>query len=276
MSSSLKVDAADKRIAITIDDAPMPSTRLFTGIDRTKKIISHLKAINRAGIFVLGINLSSQNGKDRIQLYDNAGHMIGNHTYSHYNCRKVSAQIFMDDIEKAHELIKQYKNFRPIFRYPYLNECNSQGTKNKIGIFLEKKSYINGYITIVTLDWYMNYLMQKNLKQGKQIDYHKLKQIYLQTTLDCINFYYKVYLDRLGFAPPHSLLLHENDLNALYLGDLIDLLKDEGWEIIDPEDVYIDLEITEMVNKTRKNLPNLDILQPKVIRKLLEKEGVIK
>lgn len=274
ISIALEVNAADKKIAITIDDVPMPSTRLFTGIDKTTKIISHLKGINRAGIFVLGTNLSTQDGKNRMKLYDDAGHMIGNHTYSHYNCKKVSSEIFIKDIEKCHELIKNYKNFTPILRYPYLSECNNKG--DKVSEFLAKTGYINGYVTIVTLDWYVNYLMQKAIKNGKQVDYHKLRQIYLKTTLDCINFYYTVYRDRLGFSPPHSLLLHENDLNALYLGDLIELLKENNWEIIDPEDVYIDHNIMQLVDKTRKNLPNLDILKPSFMRRLLAKEEVFK
>jgi peptidoglycan-N-acetylglucosamine deacetylase len=36
------------------------------------------------------------------------------------------------------------------------------------------------------------------------------------------------------------LLLHENDLAALFVGDLIQLLKGKGWKIISPEDAYAD------------------------------------
>ena len=63
--------ANDKSIAITIDDAPMASTELFTGIKRTKKIIDSLD--KPAGIFVIGKNISNNNGKERLRLYDEAG-----------------------------------------------------------------------------------------------------------------------------------------------------------------------------------------------------------
>jgi hypothetical protein len=36
------------------------------------------------------------------------------------------------------------------------------------------------------------------------------------------------------------LLLHENDLAALFLEDLILLLKDKGWRIISPAEAYTD------------------------------------
>ena len=120
----------------------------------------------------------------------------------------------------------------------------------------------------------MNNLLQKSIKHGKKVDYYKLKKIYLETMGQYVNFYYKVYLDRLGYSPPHSLLLHENDLNALYLDDLISLLKKDGWEIINPEDVYSDQSTVDKINQVRRNLPNLDTLKPKYITNLIEKAGV--
>lgn len=261
--------ATDKRIAITIDDAPMGSSHLFTGAERTKKIIQHLDGY-RAGIFVIGENLSTKDGRNRLKLYDEAGHMIGNHTYSHYMCRKVSAEKFIKDIDKAHQLIRDYSNFKHIFRYPYLDECKTQDKKEKVSSYLKEKCYINGYVTIVTLDWHMNNLLQKGVRNGKKVDYSKLKKFYLDTMIEYVNVYYNVYFDKLGYSPPHSLLLHENDLNALYLGDLIDLLKNNGWKIIPPEDVYFDQSIDDRINHARKNLPNIDSLKPNYIDRLFK------
>lgn len=273
--SRAEIHGADKRIAITIDDAPMGSSQLFTGMERTKKIIDSLQGY-RAGIFVIGENLTTKDGRNRLKLYNEAGHMIGNHTYSHYTCRKVSAEKFIKDIDKTHELIKDYSNFKPIFRYPYLDECKTQEKKMKVGSYLAGKGYVNGYVTIVTLDWHMNNLLQKAIKHGKKVDYLKLKKIYLESMMEYVNFYYKVYLDRLGYSPPHSLLLHENDLNALYLADLIDILKEDGWEIINPEDVYSDQSKVDKINQVRRNLPNIDTLKPKYMTNFIAKAGVFR
>ncbi len=271
----LKVDriyANDKKIAITIDDAPMVSSQLFSGIERTKKIINSLD--EPAGIFVIGENILNNSGKEHLKLYDEAGHIIGNHTYSHYSCRKVSAEKFITDIEKADSLLKNCKNFKKIFRYPYLDQCKAKEKKAKVSKYLEDKGYINGYVTIVTLDWHMNNLLQKALKKGKKINYSKLKELYLETMIGYVHFYHKVYIEKLGFSPPHSLLLHENDLNALYLRDLIALLKDNGWDIILPQDVYKDERVVDNVNKARKNLPNIDTLKPAYIDKLFNEVTV--
>ena len=46
--------------------------------------------------------------------------------------------------------------------------------------------------------------------------------------------------DYLKRSPKHVLLLHENELAALFLGDLIEHVKSKGWKIISPEAAYKD------------------------------------
>ena len=60
--------------------------------------------------------------------------------------------------------------------------------------------------------------------------------------MDYINYAYDRTLRLVGRPIKHTLLLHENDLNALYLGALIRQLKDENWRIISPEEAYTDTE----------------------------------
>jgi hypothetical protein len=38
----------------------------------------------------------------------------------------------------------------------------------------------------------------------------------------------------------HILLLHETDLSALFIGDLVDELRARGWEIISNQEAYTD------------------------------------
>ena len=49
-----------------------------------------------------------------------------------------------------------------------------------------------------------------------------------------------VAVKKLGRSPRHVLLLHENDLAALYLGDLVKKLRKTGWKIISPERAFQD------------------------------------
>jgi hypothetical protein len=98
----------------------------------------------------------------------------------------------------------------------------------------------NGYVTIDNYDWYINHLVKQAKESGKTIDQEKLRKVYVDHIFNSILFYDKIAREQLGRTPKHVLLLHENDLAALFLGDLIAHLKDNGWKIITPREAYRD------------------------------------
>ena len=104
--------------------------------------------------------------------------------------------------------------------------------------------YLDGYVTIDNYDWYMNHLFQQSLKQGKKVNFNKLRSFYVETLMKSINFYDNLAVKVLKRSPKHVLLLHENDISALFIGDLIDHLRLKGWKIINPIDSYSDPDLT--------------------------------
>jgi len=58
--------------------------------------------------------------------------------------------------------------------------------------------------------------------------------------MSAVAFYDNVAIEALERSPAHMLLLHENDLAALFIGDLVAELRKQGWQIIHPDDVYTD------------------------------------
>jgi peptidoglycan-N-acetylglucosamine deacetylase len=95
-------------------------------------------------------------------------------------------------------------------------------------------------------DWEMNRLLQKAIQTGKKVDYDKLRQLYLDVLLACIEFYDNMAVNLLGRSPKHVLLLHENDINALFIGDLVRELRKLGWQIISPKLAYTDAIATQV------------------------------
>lgn len=55
----------------------------------------------------------------------------------------------------------------------------------------------------------------------------------------------------MGRKIKHNLLLHHNYIAALFMGDLIQHFKDNGWEVIDASEAYTD----EIYNSQPKNIP---------------------
>ncbi|MEM9417275.1 MAG: polysaccharide deacetylase family protein [Bacteroidota bacterium] len=230
-------------IAISLDDAPMPSTSLFASIERTQTIIAKLRAVNSPsiGIFALGQNAQKvPQGMEQLKLYGEAGHMIANHSYSHYQLGKVSAPVFIQDIQRAHPLLGSLPNFKPFFRFPYLCEGKNAQQRGAVLQALTTMGYQEGYVTVNNYDFAINHLVNKAVKNKQVVDFEKLKQVYLTILWDCIKFYDQLALQVLGRPVKHVLLLHANDLAAYYIGDVITLIRSKGWRVIPIEEAYQD------------------------------------
>jgi hypothetical protein len=78
------------------------------------------------------------------------------------------------------------------------------------------------------------------MEEGKTIDLSKLGQLYVETIVDTAEFNDRIARDTLGRSPAHVLLLHETDLNALFIADLVAGLRAAGWTIITMDEAYRD------------------------------------
>jgi peptidoglycan/xylan/chitin deacetylase (PgdA/CDA1 family) len=104
-----------------------------------------------------------------LRLWDERGHMIANHSYTHREYSDPDFQKFSQDILRNEGLLKQLPHYRKYFRFPYLNEGNT----------VEQRG--------------------------------------------------------------HTLRLHHNVLNGMFLGDVLQMFKGKGWKLISVEKAYTDL-----------------------------------
>lgn len=86
----------------------------------------------------------------------------------------------------------------------------------------------------------MEALLQDAIASGRRINFDQLRKIYIKVLTDNIEFYDVMAQRTLKRSPKHVLLLHENDLAALYISDLVASLKNKGWSIISVENAYTD------------------------------------
>lgn len=230
-----------QEIAITFDDAPTGDGPLFTGEERTKQIIDHLKhhKVKEAAFFVLTGNISSAN-RPRLQRYVRAGHLLANHSHSHVWIHRSGTANYIRDVSTADSLLRTYKGYMTWFRYPYLDEGRTVPARDSIRAALKALQLSNGYVTVDNYDWYLNHLVKQAKADQKNINEAKLRKIYVDHIFNSLLFYDQIARKHLGRSPKHVLLLHENDVAALFLGDLISHLKANGWTIISPREAYRD------------------------------------
>lgn len=235
----LAPDGYTQQIALTFDDAPMPGTSVMTGEERTERIISALKQSNVSdALFFVTTQYLSDSSAKRLTRYADAGFYLANHSFSHTSANKISAEGFLLDARKAHSMIKIFPNQVNYFRFPYLHYGNSETKRKEILDGLDELGYKVGYVTVDNFDWYINSLYVTAMGDGKKVNLENLKRLYVDVLWSCIQFYDEVAVKALGKSPKHVLLLHENDLAALFLPDLIAKIRQEEWQIISPLEAY--------------------------------------
>ncbi len=239
--SLVSLNLTAKELAITFDDSPRFAKGYFDGPTRAKKLIKNLKDhhVKQVAFFSVSKRIDAE-GEKRLQAYNEAGHIIANHTHSHPDFNKITLQQYLDDFSQADFYLSQYTNFRKLFRYPYLREGDTIEKRDGMRKALKDKGYTNAYITLNNYDWYIESLFQKAINQGVEIDLKRMSRFYVDVLVESIEYYDQMAITHLGRSPKHVLLLHEMDISALFIGDLVIELRSQGWEIITPEQAYED------------------------------------
>lgn len=227
-------------IAITIDDAPKADGPRFTGAERADAIVTAHQSANAPPLafFVATKGLDTVEGRARIQTYAEAGHLIANHTRNHPWASTVGLEAEIKEIDAAEAALEGYPNRRPWFRFPYLDEGSTLELRDAIRAALSERGLRNGYVTVDNYDWYLANKWQKAKDAGQSVHMDGLRDAYIEMLVDAVAFYDGMAIDAFGETAPHVLLLHENDLTALFIDDLIQAFRSEGWEIISPDEAY--------------------------------------
>lgn len=239
-----------REIAITFDDAPKSGSAMMSGEERTRRLIAALAdaGIAEAAFFATPRRLT-QEGRARLRAYGAAGHIIGNHSATHVDLRRVSAAAFLADVARADRQLRTFPGFRPWFRFPFLAEGKTQVKRDAVRQGLQRMGYAQGYVTVDTYDWYLDRTANRAVERGEHLDLSGLRDLYVETLVRGADFYDRIAVSVLGRSPRHVLLLHENDLATLFVGDLVAALRRAGWTTITITSAYAD-PIAQILPKT--------------------------
>ena len=242
-----KVDAlvseARPQISITMDDFFWESSVVLSGARRNAAILSTLDTHKiKAALFVVGRNLEKDEGKQLLSDWNKAGHLIGNHTYSHRDFANPETALsdYEADILRAEELLKNFSEFKRYFRYPMLREGENVAKRDGLRAFLSQHGYKMGYVTIDNSEWIVETRLSERLRSNPKADTKPYRQYYLEHMWDRAQYYDQLAQKTAGRRVPHTILIHFNLLNALFLNDLIEMFKSKGWEWIDAEKAFAD------------------------------------
>jgi peptidoglycan/xylan/chitin deacetylase (PgdA/CDA1 family) len=234
----------EKTIALTFDDIPRGPGAFYTPAERTRLLIEALRKadVRQAGFFANPGRIGTWNdGAAHIAAYTDAGHIIADHTFSHRDVGSQSAPDFLADVDKAENWLKGRPGYRPWLRFPGLNQGGRDVVKRHAVLDgLAARGLKVAWVTVDGSDWNMEHLTIEAKKAGKPINEPALRDLYVETMVQAADLSDKVMRRTIGRSPAHVMLLHETDLAARYIGDLVAALRADGWEIITCDQAYAD------------------------------------
>jgi peptidoglycan-N-acetylglucosamine deacetylase len=236
--------APQPQLAITIDDfqwkqiphdgAEQANRRLLDTLARHSNL--------KAAIFVCGENVDNETGRRLVRSWSEAGHLIGNHSYSHfsYNDPNISFAKFSGDLLRGEQVVSGLPNFQKLFRFPYLKEGDTAGKRDQMRVFLAGHAYRNGHVTIDASDWYYDQRLRARLAQNPAADVRSYRDPYLAHLWDRAAYYDGLAESLTGRTISHTILLHYTLLNSLFLDDVLTMFESKGWQLVSAQAAYQD------------------------------------
>lgn len=243
---SQKVSGNRPQVAITLDDPDLDATPLQSPDERNRRMLRALRKHSnlKAALFVSGRKIDSPEGRKLLSSWNNAGHLIGNHSYSHsyYPSSKISFEEYSKDIIRVEDILKDYSNFEnsKLMRFPYLKEGDTPEKRDLMRAFLKERGYQMGYVTIDTSEWFIDERLTKRLASDPRTELAPYRKFFLDHIWERTLYYDDLAKKVVGRSVKHTLLIHHSLVASLFLGDLLKMFKRKGWQLIDAQEAFTD------------------------------------
>jgi peptidoglycan/xylan/chitin deacetylase (PgdA/CDA1 family) len=220
-------------IAITIDDLPFVGTNgedpgnLNRTRERFMRILNSLveNQVPATGFIIAGSIAKGQ--WELLEAFRKEGFGLGNHTYSHANLNRLSADKYIDEISHADHILQPIMTQPKYFRYPYLAEGTGD-KKQEVQDYLASNQYVIAPVTIDSKDYQFNERLLRISWRVRKEHIEAMKKEYLA-------YMWKQTLKAEKTSKENAkqiLLLHSNYLNSYCMDDIIRMYKEHGYRFI--------------------------------------------
>lgn len=237
-----------RAVVLTFDDLPVISTKADTSVQWavTRGMLNALAAARAPAIgFVNEDKLGAGAARDArtrmLSAWLDAGHDLGNHSYSHPDLNTTPLDDFTADIVRGEEVTARLRGARPVFfRHPFLHAGPDSAKKYGLERFLGDRGYRVAPVTIDNREWVFARAYDNALDAADSALARRVADAY-QTYMDTIFGFYEAQARAIvGRELPQVLLLHANRINGDGLDELLALARRRGYRFITLEEALRD------------------------------------
>jgi peptidoglycan/xylan/chitin deacetylase (PgdA/CDA1 family) len=233
----------DKQLAVTIDDLPFLYGRYLPDSVESDKFRQIQETLRKHHVrvigFVVGCRINAGYGR-HLDEFVAAGHVVGNHTYTHPDLNSTTATWYENDIIKGREAIRRWAGPVRYFRYPFLHQGPTESKYRAIGEFLRADSSVNVPVTIDNDDWLYNKEYTAALKNRDSSRADSIGRAYIAHMQERTLYFDSLATAKLRRDVKHILLIHMTELNSVYLDRILTWYEDQGWRFIPPQEALTD------------------------------------
>jgi peptidoglycan/xylan/chitin deacetylase (PgdA/CDA1 family)/ketosteroid isomerase-like protein len=239
---------APRPLLVTVDDLPIATGKISDRAERKRVTDEMLAALSKHGVRAVGLvtwrNVRDPSDVELLHRWLEAGHELGNHSYSHLDYTESAASAYLADVEqgrrKLQELLDRKKQKLRFFRFPFLREGDTRPKLDAMRAYLAKTGQRNLPVTIDTQDWSFDEPWLLALRSADREAAEEVAERY-HASLRSAAAHYTPLGDRIfGREVPQILLLHANAIGAAQWDALFTWLSGQGYRFAAADEVLAD------------------------------------
>ena len=233
-----------REVAVTFDDLPATHGDLAQMRSITPRLLKSIAAhkvptigfVNEGKLFVRNQRAERT---ALLRMWLDAGHDLGNHTYSHVQIDRTPLVAYQADVIRGETVTKALlaergKTLR-YFRHPQLRTGPTVEYKQALDRFLAGRGYTIAPITIDNHDNVFATVYANAKRRGDEQTARRVADAYVPYMEGIFDFFERLSIETFGYEVKQTLLLHANELNADRFDELARMMRRRGYTFISLE-----------------------------------------
>jgi len=240
-----EAQTTERRVALTFDDLVM-TPEVGGCVPAVARAVNDkiLEGLRRAEAPATGfVNASRTCNMDPALLRDplleswlDAGHVLGNHTWSHPDLEWTDLDVYLADALRGGEALQSLLAPRGAavewFRHPLLHAGDTSEKKKGLTRFLQDRGWRVAPVTVDNQEWVYAYVYHVALRRGETDLAGRVAEAFLDHTDGAFEYFERRSREVVGREIAQVLLLHANRLVADHIDDILALIRARGYRFV--------------------------------------------